>query len=373
MKKLLFIITALLTCAVTMTAGDKGEGTERKDLRFAYDVDFEMNFDNREFYRSAFSSSMTIFGARLTPAIGLEAVQHDGTSHRIMAGIDVMKDFGSADKRTLSVFQEISLYYRLKKDFGETDMTIYAGIFPRRTMEGQYSEAFFSDSLKFYDNNLEGILLKFNRPKAYFEVGCDWMGQYSENQRERFMVFTSGEGKVASILSLGYAGYMYHFANSWHIKGLVDNILVNPYARFDFGHLTDFQRLSLNIGYLQAFQNNRKHVGRYVFPGGIHADVEIRKWNVAIKNMAYYGTDIMPYYNNFDEGGIKYGNDLYLGDPFFRVHDDKSTGAGLYDRFEVCYEPSLGQYLKLRIAALFHFHGAQYSGYQQIVGVTASF
>lgn len=72
MKKLLFIITALLTCAVTMTAGDKGEGTERKDLRFAYDVDFEMNFDNREFYRSAFSSSMTIFGARLTPAIGLE-------------------------------------------------------------------------------------------------------------------------------------------------------------------------------------------------------------------------------------------------------------------------------------------------------------
>ena len=89
--------------------------------------------------------------------------------------------------------------------------------------------------------------------------------------------------------------------------------------------------------------------------------------------MAYYGTDIMPYYNNFDEGGIKYGNDLYLGDPFFRVHDDKSTGAGLYDRFEVCYEPSLGQYLKLRIAALFHFHGAQYSGCQQIVGVTALF
>ena len=369
MKKLLYIIITLFTCTATISAGEKSE----RSLRFAYDIDFEMNFDNREFYRSNFTNSMTIFGARLTPAVGLDAVQNDGTSHRIMFGVDVMKDFGAPSTNNLSLLDEVSLYYRLEKKFKNTEMSLYAGIFPRRTMEGKYSEAFFSDSLKFYDNNLEGILLKFKRPKAYFEIGCDWMGQYGENQRERFMIFTSGEGRVASILSLGYSGYMYHFANSRNIKGLVDNILVDPYARFDFGHLTDFQRLSLNIGYLQAFQHNRKHVGHYVFPGGIHADMEIRKWNVAIKNMAYYGTDIMPYYNNFDEGGIKYGSFLYLGDPFFRVHDDMSTGAGLYDRFEVGYEPSLGKYLKLRIAALFHFHGTHYSGCQQIVSLRASF
>jgi hypothetical protein len=198
-----------------------------------------------------------------------------------------MKDFGSANKKTSSVFQEISLYYRLEKDFGETDMTLYAGIFPRRNMEGRYSEAFFSDSLKFYDNNLEGILLKFKRPKAYFEVGCDWMGQYSENQRERFMIFTSGEGKVAPVMSVGYAAYMYHFANTWHIKGLVDNILLNPYIRFDFGNMTHMQTLSATVGYLQALQNNRKHVGYYIFPRGVHLDLEARKWNAAIKNMTF--------------------------------------------------------------------------------------
>lgn len=366
MKRLLHIII-FAVCAISLQA------QEKKHVQFAYDVDFEMNFDNREFYRSAFSTSMTIFGARLTPAVGLEAVQKDGTSHRIMAGIDVMKDFGSADKKTLSVFREISLYYRLEKDFGNTDMTLYAGIFPRRNMSGNYSEAFFSDSLKFYDNNLEGILLKFRRPKAEFEVGCDWMGQYSENQRERFMIFSSGEGRVAPILSLGYSAYMYHFANSWNIKGLVDNVLLNPYARFDFDHLTDFQILSVSLGYLQAMQNNRKHVGHYVFPGGFHVDLEVRKWNVALRNMAYYGSDLMPYYNNHDEGGIKYGSDLYFGDPFYRVHDDLTTGPGLYDRFEVCYEPSIGKYLKIRVAALFHFHGFHYSGCQQIVGLKASF
>jgi hypothetical protein len=167
MRKSLYLIISLLIWSVGLHAQDE------KKVDFVYDVNFEMNFDNREFYSSAFSSSMTIFGARLTPAVGLEAVQKDGTSHRIMAGIDVMKDFGSADKNTLSVFREISLYYRLDKDFGNTDMTLYAGIFPRRNMSGRYSEAFFSDSLKFYDNNLEGILLKFKRPNAEFEVGCD--------------------------------------------------------------------------------------------------------------------------------------------------------------------------------------------------------
>ena len=372
MKRHLYIIISLLVFALGANAGEKGSFFTRKHIEFTYDVDFEMNFDNREFYRSDFSSSMTIFGARLTPAIGLEAKQKDGTSHRIMVGADIMKDFGS-NKSNSDLLEEISLYYRLETKIKKTKMFIYAGIFPRKTMDGKYSDAFFSDSLKFYDNNLEGILLKFRRPKAYFEVGCDWMGQYSENQRERFMVFTSGEGRIAPILSIGYAGYMYHYANSWNVKGLVDNILVNPYARFDFGRLVDFQRLSLSLGYLQAFQNNRRHVGHYVFPGGFHADLEIRKWNVAIKNMAYYGSDLMPYYNYNDASGAKYGSDLYFGDPFYRVHDDLTTGPGLYDKVEVCYEPRIGRYLRIRVAALFHFHGSHYSGCQQVVGLRASF
>ena len=160
-----------------MHAGETGQDRNSKKAKFVYDVNFEMNFDNREFYESNFSSSMTIFGARLTPAVGLEIATDNNTSHRLMGGIDVMKDFGS-EQVNKELFREISLYYRLNKKFNDTEMTLYAGIFPRRNMEGRYSQAFFSDSLKFYDNNLEGLLIKFNRPNAYFEVGCDWMGQY---------------------------------------------------------------------------------------------------------------------------------------------------------------------------------------------------
>ena len=94
MKRYIFIILALLTCVATSYA-DQNEPDGKKNIHFTYDVDFEMNFDNREYYKSAFSESMTIFGARLTPSVGLEAVQSDGTSHRVMIGADIMKDFGA--------------------------------------------------------------------------------------------------------------------------------------------------------------------------------------------------------------------------------------------------------------------------------------
>ena len=326
-----------------------------------------MNFDNREYYASNFSSSMTIFGARLTPSVGLALSEDNGAEHKVMLGIDIMKDFGS--EAVSNLFQEMSIYYNFDKKIGRTQMGIYAGVFPRTAMEGSYSQAFFSDSLRFYDNNLEGLLLKFHRPKAYFEVGCDWMGQFGHTRREKFMIFTAGEGKVLPFMSLGYAGYMLHFANSGRSNGLVDNILLNPYARFDLGEKAQMQTLSFRLGWLQAMQRDRAYAGIFVYPYGLEFDQEVRNWNVGIHNRIFYGQDMMPYYNNYDNAGLKYSSDLYYGDPFYRIHDDGTTGPGLYDRLEVYYEPKLGNVLKLRVSALFHFHSFGYSGCQQMVSL----
>ena len=359
----------LLALVLIVAASSVAKAESAKDkVSLAYDLDFEMRFDNREFYRSRFSESMTIFGARLTPSVGVQIVQDNGLRHRLMAGIDVMKDFGdSAANREL--FRELTIYYNVQKQVGDNGLELYAGIFPRKLLDGRWTQAFFSDSLRFYDDNLEGILLKFHRPKAYFEVGCDWMGQYGATRREKFMIFTAGEGKVLPFMSLGYAGYMLHYANSGIAKGLVDNLLVNPYARFDLGYLTDMQSLSFRVGWLQAMQRDREYDGVFIFPYGVEFDQEIRKWNVGILNKVFYGMDMMPYYNNIDNAGLKYGSDLYFGDPFYRVHDDGSKGAGVYDRFELYYEPKIGDFLKLRVSALFHFHNHGYSGCQQMVSL----
>ena len=170
-------------------------------------------------------------------------------------------------------------------------------------------------------------------------------------------------------MSLGYAGYMLHYANSVQAKGLVDNILLNPYACFELAEYSGLQKLSFRLGWLQAIQRDRAYEGGFVYPFGGEFDQEVRNWNVGIHNKMFYGTDMMPYYNNFDNAGLMYGAHLYFGDPFYRVHDDGATGAGFYDRLEVYYEPKLSDWLDLRVSAVFHFNGTRYSGCQQVIGL----
>lgn len=325
------IIYTILFLALTFKAS-AAPGKER--VNFVYDLDFEMNFDNREFYKSNFSESMTIFGARLTPLVGISVSHGNSLTHRLMAGVDVMKDFGDS-LAAKDLLREVTLYYNMEKRFKRNEFTMYAGIFPRKTMEGRWGEAFFSDSLTFYDNNLEGLLLKLRRPKAYFELGADWMGLTGEYRRERFLIFTSGQGRVLPYTHLGYSAYVYHYAGSRKVRGVVDNILLNPYLTVDLSRPLGMQDFRITAGWIQALQNDRKNIGTYTFPGGGELDIQVRNWDVGIRNRLYIGRDLMPLYNKLDAGGFKYGNEtLYLGDPFYRVNDRGEQKVGSYDRLE---------------------------------------
>ena len=72
MKRILYTFILLLS-AISMSAKDVPKPS------FVYDLDFEMRFDNREFATSTFTPSMTIFGARLTPQVGLALTENNGT------------------------------------------------------------------------------------------------------------------------------------------------------------------------------------------------------------------------------------------------------------------------------------------------------
>ena len=52
MRRYIFILLVLLSASAM--------ATEKPKVSFAYDLDFEMNFDNREFAKSRFTPSMTI-------------------------------------------------------------------------------------------------------------------------------------------------------------------------------------------------------------------------------------------------------------------------------------------------------------------------
>ena len=386
LRNIYFVAAAvLLSLVTTLSRAAEGRDSTRA-VGFAYDVNFEMNFDNTE-YRTSLYPSMTIFGARLTPAVGLSVGQANGMRHRLMAGIDVMKDFGrnpvgpeqiavaegesasnpeaSTRQNNWNLFGEILLYYKWDASFRKTDLTMTAGIFPRSTA-ATYPRAFFSDSHCFYDNNLEGLLFQFKRPESYYEVGIDWMGMFGKYRRERFMLFSSGKSRIKPYLSLGWYFTMYHYACSEVASGVVDNVLANPYVDFDFASMTPFQRLSLTLGWLQGAQQDRKLVGKYVFPCGGEAEFEIRKWNVGIVDRLFVGRNMMPYYDTLDPGGYKYGADLYPGDTMYRLYEDGNVSSlGIYDRLEVYYEPRIASFLDLRVELAVHFHSTGYSGFQQ--------
>ena len=361
---------------------EAGETETRGGLkvRFAYDVNFEMNFDNRE-NTSDLSPSMTVFGARLTPEIGIGVTQGNGTRHRVMLGVDIMKDFGRGPDASpdglvpgnkgyanADLFKEMTMYYRMDRRMGKTDFSLTAGIFPKRfSMSREYSPAFISDSLKFYDNNYEGLLLSFSRPKSCYEVGCDWMGMYGTDRRERFMIFSSGEGRLSDMFSLGYAAYLYHFAGAAHVSGVVDNALVNPFVTLDLSRRSGLQRLDFTLGWLQSFQNDRK-AGRLVFPHGGEFTASLRNWNVGIENYLFYGTDMMPFFSEKDSAGNRYGNLLYMGEAFYKVRLN-TPGAGFYDRLEIYYEPAISDFMSIRASVTAHFNDWSYSGLQQVVTV----
>lgn len=365
----IYLILLLGCFAYEAFASEPVADSSKVKVGFAYDLNFDMQFDNREFYKSAYTSSMTIFGTRITPSVGVALEQKNGARHRLMVGIDVLKNFGAANDNS-ELFKEMTLYYNVQKQLGKTGFEMVAGVFPRRFAEGSYSQAFYSDSLRFYDNNLEGLLLKFSRPKAHFEVGCDWMGRYDTYRRERFQIFSAGEGQVLPFMSIGYAASLYHFSCSGVSDGVVDNALVNPYMRFDLASKANLQTLSVRLGWLQALQNDRAHVGHYVFPGGAEVVMEVQKWNVGVKNDMFIGKNMMPYYNTIDNAGYKYGSLLYMGSPFYRVWDNGRDGVGLADRLEIYYAPKFGApYLDLKVSAVFHFDGEKYCGCRQMVSL----
>ena len=90
------------------------------------------------------------------------------------------------------------------------------------------------------------------------------MGLTGEYIRERFMIFSSGHGEVLPYTSLGYSFYVYHYAGSRKVSGVVDNILINPYLTVDLSEPVGLQKLSLTAGWIQALQNDRKNIGRYL-------------------------------------------------------------------------------------------------------------
>ena len=318
-----------------------------------WDVDFKFGFDNREYEKLTTSPSGTMFGAVLTPKVGLGW----GEGHSVYAGVGVHRYFG---KTSPELSFDWLLYYQYDGEYFKAN----AGAFPRKRMSGYYPSAFF-DEHYFFDGTLEGALLSYTRKWWRIEGIVDWVGCVETHTREQFSVYSFGQFG-APWLNFSYSFMMTHYAGSETVGGVVDNVWLYPHVASDLSQFVPRRmNLSLRAGWMQTFQNDRRLGQGYVLPGGFQGEVALEYYGFGIRNTVYAGENLMPFYGHADDIGQVYGSNLYYGDVFY------STDSGIYNRLEISYHYDFKDYLRLKVASVHHYDGYGW-GWQQLVQLTVN-
>ena len=375
MKRLLLLTLFLVSLPAALSA-----------QKIIYDVDFQYRFDNREFDRGGetYTQSGTINSAVLTPWVGLDITRSRVAKHRIWLGAELAKDMGTNPQgpeymiKTPSESDPKQLTSGLLKEFlfywksdvvlpSGTRFTGVAGTYPRNLLEGDYSEYVISDSLKFYDRSLEGMLLQWNTKRFHAELGLDWMGKIGSTRRERFQILSAGNYDFSRVLSAGWNIAFYHLASSELSPGVAENISVLPYVKADFSSITPLQVHSLKLGAIGSYQRDRTIEPHATIYYGGEAIYTVQQWNVGVRNSLYFGENLMPYYNkSYSVGGVpaKYGTLLYRGDPFYRLKDDGSFS--FFDKVDIYWNPVHSGWVDVNVAARLMFSPYGYEGFSTI-------
>lgn len=369
--------------------------TQKDPVTFEYDIAYKYDFFNMEFdaSRGSVIPSSTIHSAVLTPSIGISVLQSEKVGHRLMMGIDIQKNMGENPVRDVinspeegdarlenaRLFREITLYYRAQAIMGNGLFTAYAGVFPRRFTQGDYSESIFSDSYKVLDRNLEGMMLQYRTARLNAELACDWFSKYGVDRREKFQIFTAGEYEILPWLSAGWDGSMFHFACSESANIVAYNNMVDAYLRVDFSSNTRMDEFSIKLGpkAIYQYQQDGGEIFGVNLAVGAESVLKLKKRAWGVQNTIFVGPDMMPLYDlKYNLNGVdsadgeilyrQYAGDLYTGSPFFHT---RSGEISVYDKLEMFYQPSLTRFLDLRVSVDFHITSGEYgfAGTQQKV------
>ena len=318
-------------------------------------------FDNHEFDPShgAYIPSETIHFVRVSHVFGWEFPQSDNLSHRLVFGVDMVKQMGTEIEALKDILADVPIYYNANLDDGEKLFTAAAGSFPRRFVKGVYSEALMSEETIETDFNLDGMYLSYEKGLFFTELALDWMGKYGNTRKERFQILSYGSVGLAPALSLGWAGSFYHYAGSVAAPGVVDNHHLQLFGKFDFAADSADSELSLKLSAIGSYQRDRKRDDLRL-PFGGEAEANVRWKSLGMKNVTAYTKDMVPFYRDVDSAGNLYGDMLYRGSKFYK---------GFYDLTELYWMPRITNKLDLKVSFRFHFGSEGFLGSEQRVAL----
>lgn len=318
---LTYLLAAVLTlCCVTGVVA-------QEDMKLLVGADFDTYFDNREYAGSEIGKSGTLFSSRLTPSVGVEWNKRN----RLMLGVDMWSNFGDDTKFIAKARPQV--YYEFRSD----KVTAAAGIFSRDKLMGGYTDLILSDSVRFYENRVQGLMGQYRGNRGFVELSVDWYGMYSESSREKFRILSAGQYYFDNYHRRFYGGYAMqvgHYAGSETIQGsVVDNIILLPYVGARFNAFFDFD---VRLHYVQTLQRDRANEDEFCTPGGVMLEAKLEKWGLYLDEQLYVGDNLQPYYASYrsEQFPFGYGGDLYAGERFFGTDD------GVYSNTKIGYSKS---------------------------------
>lgn len=328
-------------------------------------ADFATYFDNKEYASIDNSLSETLFGARLTPMISLdwsstpEGGDYGFRSHSLVFGADMFQDFGH-DSKFLSDIK-VQMYY----NFMTPSVDIYAGIFPRSKMYGLRSTLFFDHDYRYYNNRIQGLLLRCGGEEwgSYVEFAMDYDGKRSFEKREKFIIMSSGRWVVpqrGGALSLGYDFLMGHYAKDYNPEtadGVVDNLMLTPVVRYDHTFRWGGVGMPLTVAaearYILSLQRDRLMENTWQAPMGGELMVELEFWYIHLRNRLYLGKNLFTYYD-------RYGSALYHGSPLY------ATPKGIYNTIEIGCNSHFSNFVDLEVGVTIDYDGRGWGTRQYI-------
>lgn len=270
---------------------------------YIWKVGYDYFFDNREYAKSSYDYASTMQGMWFKPVGGI-SWGTENSSNALYAGVNIMVIPGA---NTVGDNIKTTLYYQYKG----SNVLFRAGSFSREEVLSNYSDLFFSDSVKYFRPLMQGVLLHVGDNRNFINAWMDWTGHATENTRESFFAGFSGKAS-RGIFFTDFQSYMFHYAGtlpnnpeygvSEQIQGLVS---------LGIEHYTDngFKGL-LSAGAFVGIERDRKQEETYT-PLGLVARGNIELCGIGTENTLYVGDARMRLFS-------RYGNNLYWGSRFLQ-------------------------------------------------------
>ncbi len=320
-----------------------------QDYKFLWGVDANTVFDNREGDKT-YAPQQTIFFSRISPSFGVQFLGE----HKFVVGTHYIQPIGIGYKNPKFV---PTAYYNFTHSENKRFWDVSFGMIPRRFMSLELPSILYSDSMSYYNPNIRGILLRYNKYKYdncfRQQLSLDWRSLQSAEQREAFNVNYEFLANLGPFFFLGADAQLNHLAKrnpAPEGEGVNDDMFVQPFVGVDFRN-TPFDVLYFKVGYAASFDRCRA-IGDWEIDKGVQAKLLLYWRRLGLVENLYIGDKQFPLYS-------MYGPLLNMGDPHYQssVYSMTSIYCTIVSNRNVSFFPSLD----------FHVTKEGVSCYQRVV------